>query len=513
MMNKNASLNKCVPGINDLASTFPNIAVEADGWDPSTVARGSSKVMPWRCQNQHTWSSAVVARTGQGQSCPFCAGQRIWPGFNDLKTTHPELASQLVDADPTTISKGSGGKHKWLCDNHGHEYLATVSHRREGKGCPYCSGNQILVGFNDFATTHPEFAEEAIDDPKSFSKGTNKKIRWRCTAGHVYEMYPSNRLKGENCGICIGRIILKGFNDLATSHPVIAAEAFGWDPTTVGKGHFSKLEWKCEDGHVWSATPNQRTSTDSNCPFCSGQKAIKGESDLATTYPHLLPEIYGWDPSVVKAGSKVKKNWKCHLGHVYSMTPHLRTFQGSGCPYCSNNRVLAGFNDLATKNPEVASEAYGWDPTTLQSQSALRRRFKCTENHIWAARISDRTAKKAGCPTCAKTGFDPNEPGYFYLLRDDLRGLFQLGISNDPESRLATHMKNGWEVMDVRGPMDGQTTRDLESQLLRFLREQKAKFANKQQYKKFDGWSESWVQSSFQVSLISELIGSLGWDD
>jgi hypothetical protein len=74
-------------------------------------------------------------------------------------------------------------------------------------------------------------------------------------------------------------------------------------------------------------------------------------------------------------------------------------------------------------------------------------------------------------------------------------------------------MKNGWEVMDVRGPMDGQTTRDLESQLLRFLREQKAKFANKQQYKKFDGWSESWVQSSFQVSLISELIGSLGWDD
>ena len=60
--------------------------------------------------------------------------------------------------------------------------------------------------------------------------------------------------------------------------------------------------------------------------------------------------------------------------------------------------------------------------------------------------------------------------------------------------------------MDVRGPMDGQTTRDLESNLLRQLKGRGAKFANKQKFRKFDGWSESWLQSTFQIALISELI-------
>ena len=31
---------------------------------------------------------------------------------------------------------------------------------------------------------------------------------------------------------------------------------------------------------------------------------------------------------------------------------------GCGCPYCSNNSILKGFNDLATTNPEVLNE---WD--------------------------------------------------------------------------------------------------------------------------------------------------------
>ena len=31
-------------------------------------------------------------------------------------------------------------------------------------------------------------------------------------------------------------------------------------------------------------------------------------------------------------------------------------FQGSGCPFCSNQIVLAGFNDLKTKDPELAEE-------------------------------------------------------------------------------------------------------------------------------------------------------------
>lgn len=500
------SANRCIPGVNDLASYSPTLAKEAEGWDPSTVARGSSKPMPWKCSQGHVWSAPVESRTGKGQGCPYCAGQKVWPGFNDLGTTHPDLARQLVDTDPATVSRGVSKKLQWRCDAHGHIYTASVAHRREGKSCPFCSGNQILKGFNDFATTHPQLAAESKDDPTSFSKGTNRRIRWVCFNGHIYDMYPSNRIRGERCPVCVGRKVLKGFNDLATTHPVIAREAFGWDPTAVSRGHFTKLAWKCVNGHQWLVSPNQRTSKLSGCPFCSGRRAIDGVNDLAKTHPQLLSEVDGWNPRAIKTGSKGKKKWKCPLGHSYRMSPHLRTFQGSGCPYCSNNRVLAGFNDLASRKPEVAREAFGWDPSTVQAQSGSRRKFQCPQGHVWAARISDRTAKGAGCPSCAKTGFDPNEEGYLYLLRDDQRELFQIGITNDPRSRLSTHETNGWEVIDVRGPMDGQTTRDLETALLRELRSIGAKFADKQGFNKFDGWTESWTQVSFQASRIAKLL-------
>jgi hypothetical protein len=94
-------------------------------------------------------------------------------------------------------------------------------------------------------------------------------------------------------------------------------------------------------------------------------------------------------------------------------------------------------------------------------------------------------------------------------LRDDIRQLFQIGITNDPHRRLSTHEKNGWEVIDVRGPMDGHTARELETKLLGQLRARGAKFANKRDFEKFDGWSESWVQSTFRISLISELLAIL----
>ena len=42
----------------------------------------------------------------------------------------------------------------------GHEWQATVNDRSTGYGCPVCSGNTVLAGYNDLATTHPELAKQ-----------------------------------------------------------------------------------------------------------------------------------------------------------------------------------------------------------------------------------------------------------------------------------------------------------------------------------------------------------------
>ena len=50
--------------------------------------------------------------------------------------------------------------------------------------------------------------------------------------------------------------------------------------------------------------------------------------------------------------------WQGSCGHLYQSRVASRTNQGTSCKYCSGNAVLAGFNDFASNEPELAIE---WD--------------------------------------------------------------------------------------------------------------------------------------------------------
>ena len=86
---------------------------------------------------------------------------------------------------------------------------------------------------------------------------------------------------------------------------------------------------------------------------------IEGINDLSTLKPELDSE---WSekndikPTEVSIGSHKKAIWQCKQGHEWTATVKSRTINGTGCPYCSHNKVLAGFNDLATVFPDVAAE-------------------------------------------------------------------------------------------------------------------------------------------------------------
>ena len=51
-------------------------------------------------------------------------------------------------------------------------------------------------------------------------------------------------------------------------------------------------------------------------------------------------------------GSKKNIWWKCEKGHEWEANICDR-FRGNGCPYCSNKKVLKGYNDLETNNPKL----------------------------------------------------------------------------------------------------------------------------------------------------------------
>jgi DNA-directed RNA polymerase subunit RPC12/RpoP len=432
-------------------------------------------------------------------------------GSTPLSVTHPEIAREADGWDPTSFLPFSNKKVQWRCLN-GHSYVAAIYSRTAGEThCPYCSNRKVLQGFNDLQTTHPELASEAYGwDPTTVVAGSNKKYKWKCNLGHIYESAPNKRTSksnSRNCAVCTNQKVLKGFNDLATTNPELVNETYGWDPTEVIAGSNRNREWQCSLGHIYISTPHNRSGqNETGCPVCNNKILLKGFNDLGSTHPELAKEADGWDATTVMSGTHKRLNWKCNKGHNFSKSPSARTIGSkSGCPFCSNRRVLKGFNDFATTHPNLLGMVHGWDPELVTAGQGIKKKWICEAGHIWSAQIVSIT-QGTRCPSCTKSGFDPNEPGYLYFLEHPKWEMFEIGITNIPDNRLNKHMKIGWEVLEIRGPMDGHLTQQWETAILRMLRAMGADLSNPNIAGKFDGYTEAWSKSTFEVKSIQELM-------
>ena len=258
------------------------------GLFPQKLLAGSNKKVWWLCKNKHNWQAKIVDRTQSHTSCPYCANKKIAVGFNDLATTHPQLVKEWHyykngDLLPIMVTKGSSKKVWWIC-NKNHEWYASIASRAAGRGCPICSNSRVLVGFNDLATTHPIIAKEWNFEknrdltPTSVLAGSSKKVWWICQQGHEWQTTISHRTeRGHNCPFCSRRKAIPGQTDLATLNPKLAKE---WHPTkngdltpqqvTVRSG--KKIWWQCSNGHEWQATPHDRDTDNTNCPYCNARR-------------------------------------------------------------------------------------------------------------------------------------------------------------------------------------------------------------------------------------------------
>lgn len=323
---------------------------------------------------------------------------------------------------PKDVSYGSKRCPWWRCEK-GHEWQAAVYTRTSGSGCPVCSGKLIVVpGENDLATMHPELVREwdaeknAPLTPAQVSPGSHKKVWWRCEKGHSWQAVVKSRAYGAGCPVCAGRLLVPGVNDLETVYPELAAQ---WHPEKNGalrpsdvlSGSHRKVWWRCEKGHEWQAAIPSRVSG-SGCPVCAGKTVVPGYNDLASQRPEIAAQWHEsknrpLTPQQVTPYSNRIVWWRCSLGHEYRAAIAARVMRDVGCPYCAGRRVLPGFNDLATLEPEIAAQWYEPlnAPLTPQMVTVGPNRkvwWQCSEGHVWRAVIYSRAGSQhCGCPVCA----------------------------------------------------------------------------------------------------------------
>ena len=298
-------------------------------------------------------------------------------------------------------------------------------------------------------------------------------------------------------------------HDLATVNPELAKQAHGWDPVTVTAGSNKRRGWICDKGHVWSAAVADR-SGGRGCPTCAGQQVLAGFNDLATVNPELAQQAHGWDPATVTAHSGKKVDWKCGKGHVWSAAVNDRS-GGRGCPICAGRQVLAGFNDLATVNPELSQQAHGWDPVTVTTGSNKKVGWKCEKGHVWSAAVADRS-QGSGCPICAVRLFKPDLDAHLYLLEHPKRGLYQIGVSNRIKGRLNEHARSGWNVVDVSSVMPGDVAYRYEQDGRKAIKSRGGCFTDLLGNEKSSGYSEVWKRASFRPKSLARLIQMVDQD-
>ena len=244
---------------------------------------------------------------------------------------------------------------------------------------------------NNLTITHPELCKEWHPTlngdlkPEDFTAGSIKEIYWLLpyddpkTGKHfdfVWKVSICNRVKGHGCPYLSNRKIWKGYNDLLTTHPKIAAE---WDyeknypltPKQVTAGSGKKVWWLLpyDDPKTgkhfdfsWEAQICTRTKDNEKCPYLSNQKVYSGYNDLLTTHPKIAAE---WDyeknypltPKDVMAGSNKKYYWKCKYNHVWKTDIAHRTISLRGCPYCASSKTEKFmYNFLNNNNIEFEAE-------------------------------------------------------------------------------------------------------------------------------------------------------------
>lgn len=375
---------------NSLTETHPRTATlwhsEKNKKKLSEVTAGMGIKVWWKGKCGHEWERIVgnQTKTENKEGCIYCSGRAVLEGFNDLATTHPELAEEWHPENKkkaTEVRAGSGLEPIWLCSEK-HIYKASLYSRTgvNRTGCPYCSGRLPIKGENDLLTINPLIASEWHPNknkgitPSDVLPRSNRKIWWVCLEGHEWKTEVNNRTVGKGCSVCSNNVIVPGINDAATANPVLA-KWFASDLNdnkeilneVTDKSNIV-LWWRCpeDDEHTFSRSVRNHTYS-SRCPVCSVGRStvISGVNDLTTRRPDLMKE-WDWeknsiDPTTIRQGTELKVWWRCldDDRHSYQTSVHLKNNRTSGCPICSNRKIVRELNSLEALHPDTSKT---WHP-------------------------------------------------------------------------------------------------------------------------------------------------------
>jgi len=203
-----------------------------------------------------------------------------------------------------------------------------------------------------------DFTQNVNDDIYKVSYGSGKKVFFKCMeCGNIVPQFIKNKVNGHGCKVCIGKVASEHYN-LGILYPQLIKE---WHPTLNG---------------------------------------------------HLTP--YDVTPS----SEKQKFWWVCDKGHYYDAMVGDRK-NGNGCPYCSNRRVLVGYNNVGFTHPRIKDILLNKSDADIYSHGSKQKlEFVCGCGNRINKQLVTVVRQGLCCPIC-NDGISFGEKVMLNLLSDN----------------------------------------------------------------------------------------------
>lgn len=317
--------------------------------------------------------------------------------------------------DPKKITLGSNKRAWWTCE-HGHNWRAYISNRWRGTGCPYCSNQKVLQGYNDLATTDKDlildwdYKKNGDLLPSMVIRGSNKKVWWQCrTCGNEWEANISSRtINGSGCPRCARRFktSLQEMQLFYYIKKYFVGAISGFSDKDNGiteiDVYIPELKIGVEyDGQKWHQNIERDRKKDLICDKC-GINLIRIREPKCPKYESSCYFIEINNMSKLCFSNAISETLKI-LGvsnidiDLDRDLPEIRNL-------ITYTKVC---NSIAELYPDIATEWHptkngNFTPSSVTPQSDEKVWWKCSKcNNEWITSVATRV-RGCGCPECGK---------------------------------------------------------------------------------------------------------------
>jgi hypothetical protein len=411
-------------------------AVHGDSYDYSLAEyQGIHKYVTIVCR-KHGQFQQSPANHYQGKGCSVCGGSRP-------HTTESFIdAAQSVHSDRYDYSQVEYVNNKTvvtiICRLHG-PFSQVAKVHICGGGCPECAGVK-KHNTQSFIEKARDVHGDRYDYSKVDYESSHAPVSIICPNHGPFTQSPSNHFAGKGCNEC-GNLAAGDARRKTTEQFITKANAVHGDSYDYSLidyvGSAVKVTIICSDHGPFDQTPSEHL-VGSGCTKCG--RLAAGDARRKTTEQFITKAnaVHGdcYDYSLVEyLGVQEKVTIICPEHGPFDQTPsgHLAAKGCYECGIVASGAVKRGTTEqFIAKAKMVHGDRYDYSLVEYVT-SSKQIKIICPDHGLFLQRPNDHISGGSGCADCAKSGFNPSEPGILYYVAvttDDGDTCYKIGITN-----------------------------------------------------------------------------------